>query len=137
MKLHYLYIDGRRYPINYSASVERNISSKFTKAELKNYKSLSLDKQYEYSILTVYSLIESGIGYINAFGCCDDKDIPKLDGKYKGLSLEELSFVLTPRNVEAMKPAIEACMKDSLNTEIKTRPTDKKKYQNHHKNKNK
>lgn len=135
MKISYLELEGKKYPLTFSLKTTQLITEKYKDmnafAKLLDDPKVNLSKKLDVVADILESMMQSGCQFCNAFSYSPYPDAPFEDGKFISLSAEQIKLCI-PLEEDIVKNiinAIKGCIATSNTKELgtQTKKSSKKK----------
>lgn len=140
MKISFLTIEDKKYPLSFSLYTAQEILKRYKKIDSLMYmlkdKNTSLDRKIDVLSVILSLMIYSGCQYYNAFKMQPYKSAPVDDkGRFIALNEEQIKLSIEPTEdkIKELVNAIESCIEMGKRQEIGTKPiksNSKKKKKN-------
>lgn len=135
MKLSYLELEGKKYPLTFSLKTTQLITDKYkdmtTFSKVLNDPKVGMSKKIDIVADVLESMMRSGCQFCNAFSYSPYPNAPFHDGKFISLSAEQIKLCIPPeeQDIKNVINAINSCISTSNVKELgtQTKKSAKKK----------
>lgn len=138
MKLSYLELEGKKYPLTFSLKTTQLITDKYKDmanfAKVLNDPKVGMSKKIDIVADVLESMMCSGCQFCNAFSYSPYPNAPFHDGKFISLSAEQIKLCIPPEE-QAIKNVINAINSCISTSNVKELGTQTKKSAKKKKNK--
>lgn len=128
MRIEFIEIEGKKYPLSFSLSASEQIMKKYNNPQkmvniLQN-KNVNIHVKINIICNILESLIYSGCQYYNAFNKEKYENAPIKNGKFIGLTCEQIkvSLPLDEEYIENLTSKIKKCIESSNTKQLGTKP---------------
>lgn len=125
MKIEFIYLEGKKYPLSFSLAASEQLARKHNDfsgfSKILKDKKVPVNKKMDCLCDILASLIYSGCQYYNAFNIEPYKDAPIINGKYHYINSEQLKTVINPADLSEILDKISKCVESSNKKKIGTK----------------